>query len=52
MLGCNMPGLDRLLVTCSSRGAYHKALSRLITDKSHRQELGAALQEQITANHI
>ena len=52
VLGCNMPGLDRLLVTCSSRGAYHKALSRLITDELHRRELGASLQEQIAANHI
>jgi hypothetical protein len=52
VLGCNMPGLDRLLVTCASPGAYHAALSRLITDESHRQELGAALQRQVAANHI
>jgi hypothetical protein len=47
-----MPGLDRLLVTCDSPRAYHEALSQLITDVSHRQELGAALQRQVAANHI
>jgi hypothetical protein len=52
VLGCNMPGLDRLLITCSSRRAYHEALSQLITDESHRYELGAALQRQIAASHI
>jgi hypothetical protein len=52
VLGCNMPGLDGLLVTCGSRSAYHEALGRLITDESHRQELGAALQAQIAANHL
>ncbi len=45
-------GLDGLLVTCDSRGAYHEALSRLITDEPHRRELGAALQGQIAANHL
>jgi len=52
VLGCNMPGLDGLLVTCSTRREYQEALSRLITDATHRHELGVALQQQIAANHI
>ncbi|GGJ44254.1 glycosyltransferase family protein [Neoroseomonas lacus] len=52
VLGCNMPGLDGLLVTCTSRGAYEAALSRLITDEAHRHALGQELPRQIAAHHL
>lgn len=52
VLGCNMPGLDGLLVTCTSRSAYEAELSRLITEEAYRHELGQALHRQISAHHL